>query len=96
MDNITSAQKRISYARILVEIKARQDWVKLVRVKLVGGSIIEQRILYEWQPPKCENHWTKQRLMQKVWKKKKKPLEPIIKGSEENIAEEKEGIDNIT
>lgn len=56
MDKPTTAQTRVSFARICVEIKAGADLPKLIHYLDENGSACTQEVIYEWMPihcPKC-------------------------------------------
>lgn len=54
VDECTSQQKRISYARMLVEIDITQPLTYKIQIKGEGGLMLDQQVLYEWAPMSCQ------------------------------------------
>lgn len=54
MDECTSSQNRVSYARLLIEVDLTQELRKEVIVERVTGVTFVQRVYYEWHPAFCK------------------------------------------
>lgn len=52
-DECTSQQKRISYARLLVEVDITQPLIYRVPIEDDKGLMVEQQVIYEWVPMFC-------------------------------------------
>lgn len=55
LDEITMDRKRISYARVLVEIDTSKKPIEEFEVKLLSGLIYTQYIIYENLPKYCSH-----------------------------------------
>lgn len=54
-DECTSQQRRISYARLLVEVDITKPLQYNVKIEREKGVVIDQKIYYEWVPPYCQS-----------------------------------------
>lgn len=91
-DECTTEQKRVSYARLFVEVDITQPLVYKVQVEGEAG-MIEQQVYYEWAPlysHKCHKvgHICKERKVdkpaQKQWQVKDKGKEKIAESTQEH------------
>lgn len=53
-DECTSQHKRISYARLLVEIDITRPLIYKIQTEGEGGFMVDQHVLYEWVPIFCQ------------------------------------------
>lgn len=53
-DECTSQQRRISYARLLVEVDITKPLVYKVQIEDDKGKVLEQQVYYEWAPMFCQ------------------------------------------
>lgn len=53
-DECTSLQKRISYARMLVEVDVTQPLKYSLKIEGDNGVVVDQRVYYEWVPQFCQ------------------------------------------
>lgn len=53
-DVLTAKGKRISYARVLIEMEITQILPESVNVEVPDGGIWSQKIEYEWKPTLCQ------------------------------------------
>lgn len=53
-DAATTKRERLTYARVLVEVKLKQQYPTSIRFENEAGKIVEQKIHYEWKPVMCE------------------------------------------
>ncbi|XP_070008395.1 uncharacterized protein [Nicotiana sylvestris] len=53
-DAATTKRERLTYARVLVEVKLNQEYPTSIRFENEAGKIVEQKIHYEWKPVMCE------------------------------------------
>lgn len=53
-DSCTTRQLRRSFARLLVEIDITKPLVHSVVIEGPAGSLVEQKVVYEWTPPFCQ------------------------------------------
>lgn len=54
VDECTTQHKRISYARLLVEVDITQPLTYKVQIEDEQGRMIEHQVLYEWVPVYCQ------------------------------------------
>lgn len=52
-DECTTKQKRISYARMLVEVDMTKHVVYDIQIEDPSGKFIQQKVIYEWEPVFC-------------------------------------------
>lgn len=52
-DRLTAHNKRLEYARVLVEMEVKEELVTKIPLKLPNGKIKNQTVVYEWKPLKC-------------------------------------------
>jgi hypothetical protein len=52
-DSITEEQKRLGYARVLVEIDVESECPKEIVICRANGDLINIGVEYPWLPPKC-------------------------------------------
>lgn len=52
---LTQAIERISYARVLVEVDALAEPVRELTIQLANGTVISQKVEYEFEPPFCRH-----------------------------------------
>lgn len=52
-DDCTSEQKRISYARLLIEVDITKPLTYKIQIEGEQGRMIEQQVYYEWVPMFC-------------------------------------------
>lgn len=52
-DECASGQRRVSYARVLVEMDVTKELKKEVHVQRVSGEIFLQKVAYDWLPEFC-------------------------------------------
>eukprot|EP00252_Welwitschia_mirabilis_P002186 TRINITY_DN1208_c1_g1_i1.p1 TRINITY_DN1208_c1_g1~~TRINITY_DN1208_c1_g1_i1.p1 ORF type:complete len:109 (+),score=10.27 TRINITY_DN1208_c1_g1_i1:913-1239(+) len=50
---ITTRQERLSFARICIEISAKNELLTDILLKGPNGERLEQNVEYEWMPAKC-------------------------------------------
>lgn len=56
-NDCTSRIKRISYARVRVEVDVTQEIRTKIQIENVDGRVMNQKVVYEWLPwfcPKCD------------------------------------------
>ncbi|XP_070008393.1 uncharacterized protein [Nicotiana sylvestris] len=53
-DAATTKRERLTYARVLVEVKLNHEYPTSIRFENEAGKIVEQKIHYEWKPVMCE------------------------------------------
>lgn len=53
IDKLTNDKICLSYARIMVEIDARRPPKEFIMLKGPDGSVIKQRVIYEFKPLHC-------------------------------------------
>lgn len=53
-DDNTMMQKRISYARVLIDIDVTQDLPECIKVEGLNGDTFDQKLVFDWVPPFCE------------------------------------------
>lgn len=99
-DSCTSRQLRVSFARLLVEIDVTQPLLNTISIELPGGTMQEQKVVYEWTPPFCTScnkvghdcAKAKPPPTKKVWVPKKagndKPAPEVVKNPEPKQASE--------
>jgi hypothetical protein len=73
LDEPTAKETRLSYARILVEIKADAELPNEANITMYDGDSMVQKIEYEWIPPRCKSckcfgHSVENCTVKKVWK----------------------------
>ncbi|KAI3451254.1 hypothetical protein Pfo_007919 [Paulownia fortunei] len=54
-DKLTHTKKRLSYARVLVEVDAAKELIRTIKIKLPNGKNMEQQVVFEFEPKYCEN-----------------------------------------
>ena len=54
-DEYTMTQRKVSYARVLVEIDITQEFVKEINVRDNTGNVFTQKAIPEWRPFFCRN-----------------------------------------
>jgi hypothetical protein len=52
-DTVTEEQKTLGFARVLVEIDTKSEWLKELVICRANGSSITIGVEYPWLPPKC-------------------------------------------
>lgn len=52
-NDCTSEQKRISYARLLIEVDITKPLIYKIQIEGDKGKMIEQQVYYEWVPIFC-------------------------------------------
>jgi hypothetical protein len=52
-DKVTEEQKRLGFARVLVEIDMNSDCPKEIEIQRSNGEIVYVGVVYPWLPPKC-------------------------------------------
>ncbi|KAI3467970.1 hypothetical protein Pfo_024633 [Paulownia fortunei] len=52
-DKLTSTKKRLSYARVLIEVDAAKKLTHSIRIQLPNGQTREQPVVYEYEPKFC-------------------------------------------
>lgn len=55
MDELTRRKGRLQFARVLIDMKIQDNPPDKVKFVNEFGTIMEQRIVYEWKPVKCRN-----------------------------------------
>lgn len=87
-DDCTSNQRRVSFARVLVELDVTKALPEKMAIETATGEIFQQSVEYEWLPPYCKKcfqigHCCEDRMQEtrmgngwvvKKWVPKKKPL----------------------
>lgn len=54
MNKFTMKNERLLYARIYVEVDAAQPLKDHVKIVCEEGKIMKQKVLYDWQPQRCD------------------------------------------
>ncbi|XP_019264984.1 PREDICTED: uncharacterized protein LOC109242601 [Nicotiana attenuata] len=52
-DRATTQKERLTYARVLVEVKPHQKYPETIMFEDEKGRIVEQEVFYEWKPTLC-------------------------------------------
>jgi hypothetical protein len=52
-DKVTKDQKRLGFARVLVEIDMNSDCPKEIEIQRSNGDFVTVGVVYPWLPPKC-------------------------------------------
>ncbi|XP_019261815.1 PREDICTED: uncharacterized protein LOC109239682 [Nicotiana attenuata] len=52
-DRATTQKERLTYARVLVEVKPHQKYPYTIMFEDERGRIVEQEVFYEWKPTLC-------------------------------------------
>ncbi|XP_058745733.1 uncharacterized protein LOC131618551 [Vicia villosa] len=93
-DECTAKKKRVSYARILIEIDITTELKESITIRDPRGNKFSQPVEYEWKPLFCKScgkvgHNCEQKKdrgkQKKIWHAKQKqdnPLEPVVKPTE--------------
>ncbi|VFQ58792.1 unnamed protein product [Cuscuta campestris] len=95
-DNATATRTKLEYARIQVEVHAKQEFPKEINYMDEYGRLITQEIVYEWKPSLC-NHCKKLGHEEETCKKKnQKPVQRRIvwKRAQEKMQKEEKDISN--
>ncbi|XP_019254992.1 PREDICTED: uncharacterized protein LOC109233561 [Nicotiana attenuata] len=53
-DRATTQKERLTFARVLVEVKPHQSYPNTIMFEDEKGRIVEQEVFYEWKPTLCE------------------------------------------
>lgn len=53
MDAATSKKTKLNYARLLIEVSAKDELPNEISLTLYNGEVINQEVIYEWFPPRC-------------------------------------------
>jgi len=53
VDKVTEDQKRLGFARVLVEIDMNSDCPKEIEIQRSNGEVVTVGVVYPWLPPKC-------------------------------------------
>lgn len=56
VDNSRKNGDRLDFARIWVLMKSSDEFSESVKLKLVGGVVLEIKVKYEWKPPMCPHY----------------------------------------
>lgn len=72
MDKCTLLQKRLTYARVLVEMELKGDFPNKIELIDDLGGILSQPIEYEWKPSRCQKcnsieHEQSQCRLSQIW-----------------------------
>lgn len=54
MDSVTAACDRLSYARILIEIKPEEAMIREVEITTHNKKVYKQQVVFEWLPLNCK------------------------------------------
>jgi hypothetical protein len=52
-DKVTEEQRRLGFARVLVEIDVNSDCPREIEINMPDGSLVQVGVEYPWLPPKC-------------------------------------------
>ena len=56
VDKMTASRRRITYARICIEIDAMDDWITSFELESVGNkSLVTIYVEYQWTPSRCSS-----------------------------------------
>ncbi|XP_020254858.1 uncharacterized protein LOC109831820 [Asparagus officinalis] len=98
-DKLTATRERLSYARVLIEIKLplKEPLPNQIVVQGPDGKCYNQKIVYELKPRWCKNcnivgHMTKQcrrQILKKVWVPKQQVTSALASGEHANNMQEK-------
>lgn len=53
IDNQTAIKGKISYPRLLVEVKTKGELIEQIKFKGPENEMIVQEVVYEWIPRQC-------------------------------------------
>ena len=53
VDECTSKQQRVTFARVLIEVDVTKELPKAISIEDMNGAIIEQKVHFELAPPYC-------------------------------------------